>query len=294
MEMTHTKIAIAIVYFGFAGLELLLGRLALKEGASRRDLIIDLASATAVPLVILPTVLVLAPMLADWAFPGSEGWLAHWPWWAMFGVLLIADDLTQYMWHRLSHTSWLYPLHRAHHSAEYMSVSIVYRNNLVYYALMPGLWLSGVLIHWGFGGVYVVYIAVKMTVIIGAHSSVPWDEPLYRNAVTSRIMWVVERVISTPATHAAHHGLHLSDGVTHYKGNYGNLLFLWDMIFGTAKITRKRPAGYGIEALAPVPWVRELIWPVSARPETETPLPTVEKASSLAPGDTGGSESIQV
>jgi sterol desaturase/sphingolipid hydroxylase (fatty acid hydroxylase superfamily) len=79
-------------------------------------------------------------------------------------------------------------------------------------------------------------------------------------------MWVVERVISTPATHAAHHGLNQSDGVTHYQGNYGNLLFVWDMIFGTAKITRKRPPAYGIEALAPIPWVRELVWPVKAKP----------------------------
>ena len=41
-------------------------------------------------------------------------------------------------------------------------------------------------------------------------------------------MWVVERVISTPATHAAHHGFSESDGVTHYHGNFGNFLFLWE------------------------------------------------------------------
>ena len=32
-------------------------------------------------------------------------------------TLLVVDDLTQYLWHRLSHTSWMWPFHRAHHAA---------------------------------------------------------------------------------------------------------------------------------------------------------------------------------
>lgn len=265
MDGLTSKAVIAAVYFGFAAVELALGRFALKQKPTRRNLIMDIVSALSVPLVVIPTVLVLAPWVAELLLPGRQDWLAHLPWWAMFAILLVADDLTQYLWHRLSHTSWLYPLHRAHHSAEYMSVSIVYRNNLIYYAMMPGLWLSGMLVHWGFETVYVVYIVLKMTVIIGAHSSVPWDEPLYRHPLTSRIMWVVERVISTPATHSAHHGLNLADGVTHYRGNYGNFLFLWDVLFGTAKITRRRPERYGIEGLAPIAWVNELLWPAHAK-----------------------------
>ena len=46
---------------------------------------------------------------------------------------------------------FLYDLHRAHHSARYMSIRIVYRNNSFYYLLMPGLWLSGALIFMGGG-----------------------------------------------------------------------------------------------------------------------------------------------
>jgi sterol desaturase/sphingolipid hydroxylase (fatty acid hydroxylase superfamily) len=195
--------------------------------------------------------------------PASEGWLAWLPAPEMFCILLIADDLTQYGWHRLSHTSWLYPLHRAHHSARYLSVRVVYRNHFLYYLFMPGIWASAVLVYWGFGEVYAVYLIAKMAVIIGAHSSVPWDAPLYDRF--PRLMWVVERTISTPATHSAHHGLHESDGITHYKGNYGNFLFFWDVLFGTARISRKRPAAYGIEHLAPVRLVDELVWYSAAR-----------------------------
>jgi len=193
----------------------------------------------------------------------------------MVGVLLVGDDLAQYAWHRASHAiPALYALHRAHHSAPYMSVSIMYRNNVFYYALMPSLWISGALVHLGFGPVYAVYIVVKLTVIAGAHSSVRWDAPLYRHRALRPVAYVVERVLSTPSTHAMHHGLHAHDGVTHYAGNYGNLLFLWDVLFGTARITRAYPEAYGIEGLRPQSFATELAWPlVPAAPELDAPPP---------------------
>ena len=82
-------------------------------------------------------------------------------------------------------------------------------------------------------------------------------------------MWVLERTISTPATHWAHHGKHLADENTHYKGNYGNLLFIWDMIFGTAKITRKYPKEIGVENLPEVSALTQLLWPIFRSPSSE-------------------------
>jgi sterol desaturase/sphingolipid hydroxylase (fatty acid hydroxylase superfamily) len=101
-----------------------------------------------------------------------------------------------------------------------------------------------------------------MMVIIGAHSDVAWDKPLYQVKWLAPIMWVVERTISTPATHHAHHGQHMEDGITNYKGNYGNLLFFWDILFGTAKITRRYPERYGVENLAPATIGQQLAWPI--------------------------------
>jgi hypothetical protein len=119
----------------------------------------------------------------------------------MTAILLVGDDMTQYWWHRVSHTPLLWPLHRAHHSAHYMSIRITYRNNFFYYLMMPGLWISGVLIYLGLGTVYLVYIVVKLAVILGAHSAVRWDEPLYRVRALRPLAWLVERTVSTPATH---------------------------------------------------------------------------------------------
>lgn len=283
MPFDTVKWVVSGILVGFALAEMVMGRFANKRATTRKDVILDVASTVFLPALIVPTVFTVAA----WALGrigAAEGALSDWPWWAMFGVLLLADDLTQYWWHRLSHTSFLYPLHRAHHSASYMSVRIVYRNNMIYYALMPGIWASGALVYLGFGPVYIVYIVLKMLVIIGAHSSVPWDAPLYRNRFTAPLMWVVERVISTPATHSAHHGLHEADGVTHYRGNYGNFLFFWDVLFGTAKITRRRPAAYGIEDEAPASWFQELVWPVPTAREPDKAAGADEYPSSVPPG----------
>lgn len=259
------KLVIAGIYTAFAVAELALGRFLHREETTRKDLILDVANTVTFPVLVVPTVLTLGAMATEAASPGSAGALADLPWWAMVGILLLADDLTQYWWHRTSHeVPWLFALHRAHHSARYLSIRVTYRNNLLYYALMPGLWASSILIHLGFGPVYAFYAVVKLFIIVSAHSSVPWDAALLKYRALHPVLWVLERVVSTPTTHAAHHGRHADDPGTHYRGNYGNLLFLWDVIFGTARITRRRPSAFGLENIAESTWYEELVWPFRA------------------------------
>ena len=243
-EQTVQILCILGVFLSFAVAELIQGRFFAPE-ATREDNRLDVAVTMLFPLISF-AVLTTSTALCAWLMPDLRGTLTHWPVWKMVLVLLLADDLTQYFWHRLSHTSVMWPLHRAHHSASYMSVRIVYRNNAFYYALMPGIWLSGMLVYLGFGWVYVGYSIVKLTVIIGAHSSVRWDQWLYRWPAMAPLAWLLERTISTPATHFAHHALVQDDGIGHYTGNYGNLLFVWDILFGTAHITRRYPPAYGL------------------------------------------------
>lgn len=272
-QQTVQLLAILGVLFSFGVVELVQGRFFAPE-ATREDNRLDIAVTLLFPL-ISGGVLAASTALCAWLLPEQRGALAHWPVWQMLLVLLLADDLTQYFWHRLSHTSFLWPLHRAHHSAAYMSVRIVYRNNAFYYALMPGLWLSGLLVYMGFGWVYVGYTIVKLTVIIGAHSAVRWDQWLYRYRVLAPLAWVLERTISTPATHFAHHALTEDDGVGHYTGNFGNLLFVWDMLFGTAHITRRYPQAYGLaddRAHGSEPWLAQFVYPLKQSRRAETVL----------------------
>lgn len=266
-------LSVVTVFALFAVAEVVIGKFFAPE-ASAEDNRLDLAVGVMFP-VVSGLVFAAAQALCAWLMPAARDAWSHWSWWQMVLVLLVADDLTQYLWHRLSHTSFMWPLHRAHHSAAYMSVRVVYRNNAFYYALMPGLWLSGALLYLGFGWVFVGYSIVKLTVIIGAHSAVRWDRFLYRYRVLRPLAWVVERTISTPATHFAHHALTQDDGIGHYIGNYGNLLFLWDVLFGTARITRQYPPAYGLKddrRHGSERWYAQLLFPVFRSKRAETVL----------------------
>lgn len=258
-----------LLAFGIA--EVIIGKFFAKEAGSE-DNRLDVAVGLMFP-VVSGSVFASAGVLCAWLIPEARGAWADWPLWAMIGTLLVADDLTQYWWHRLSHTSVMWPLHRAHHSAQYMSVRVVYRNNLFYYVLMPGLWFGGALLYMGFGWTFVWYTVVKLLVIIGAHSAVRWDQWLYRYRVLHPLAWVLEHTISTPATHYAHHAMTQDDGIGLYEGNYGNMLFFWDVLFGTARITRKYPPAFGLKddrRHGQERWYHQLFFPLvrSRRPET--------------------------
>jgi sterol desaturase/sphingolipid hydroxylase (fatty acid hydroxylase superfamily) len=257
---------ILLLILGFAVMELTSRRYRATVRATANDTWLELLMFLSLVAVAQPVALLGADQLCSWLMPQQRGAWASLPWWAMVGVLLVADDMTQYWWHRVSHTPLLWPLHRAHHTAHYMSIRITYRNNFFYYLMMPGLWLSGVLLYLGFGAVYTVYIIVKIGVILGAHSAWRWDEPLYRIRALHPLMWVLERTISTPATHWAHHALTNADGIGHYKGNFGNLLFFWDVLFGTAHITRRYPDAVGLmddRLFGDEHWVDQMFYPLS-------------------------------
>jgi sterol desaturase/sphingolipid hydroxylase (fatty acid hydroxylase superfamily) len=266
--MTANQIQNALIVstiLGFAVMEFVSRRYKQNVNATSNDTKLELLMFLSLLAITQPLAILVTSKIGIAFFPQYQGTLTDMPWWAMVGLLLLVDDLTQYWWHRLSHSPLLWPLHRAHHSAEYMSIRVTFRNNFFYYLMMPGLWLAGTLLYLGVGGlVYALYIAFKLLVILGAHSAWRWDEPLYRVRALRPLMWVLERTISTPATHWAHHAITNEDGIGHYKGNFGNLLFIWDIIFGTAHITRQYPAKVGLiddQLFGQERWYHQMFYP---------------------------------
>jgi sterol desaturase/sphingolipid hydroxylase (fatty acid hydroxylase superfamily) len=260
----HPAVVIFALFVAFAVAEAWRG-LARSANATREDAPLEATITLLFAAVLYPSILLLVGFLAQRYTPDLAGSLSHMPVWAMIGLLLVGDDLTQYWWHRASHTPLLWPLHRAHHSAPHMGIRVVYRNNFFYYAMMPGLWISAYLVFLGLGPVYPWYLLVKMLVIFGAHSELRWDRFLYRYRWLHPVAWIVERTISTPATHFAHHAIAQDDGIGHYKGNFGNLLFVWDLLFGSALITRRYPPRVGLKDdvdHGPERWWVQLLYPV--------------------------------
>jgi sterol desaturase/sphingolipid hydroxylase (fatty acid hydroxylase superfamily) len=256
---------ILTLMLGFAGMEWATRRYKDTVHATSNDTKLELYMFLSLVAIAQPLAILTTNKLGLWLMPQHQGALADLPWWAMVGILLVADDMTQYWWHRISHSPLLWPLHRAHHTASYMSIRVTYRNNFFYYLLMPGLWLAGFALFFGFGAVYTFYLVVKIAVILGAHCAWRWDEPLYRIPALRPVMWVVQRTISTPATHWAHHAITNADGIGHYKGNFGNLLFFWDVLFGSAHITQQFPAEVGLQGdkiFGHEQWNHQMFFPV--------------------------------
>ena len=261
-----------------------LGGLYFDDRRTKNDFSIELLSLITLPTLIQPGIFLFVLWFMGASFPGLEDYyLTSSLWWHVLAFLIL-DDLTQYWWHRLSHINKkMWKLHRPHHVVEEMGVLVTYRNAVLYYAFMPGIWFSAVLIYLGMGYVYLFYLPIKLIVILLAHSETKWDKFLYRYKILSPLAWIIERTISTPSTHFAHHGLTAEDGVSHPNGNYGNLLFIWDIIFGTAKITRKYPSKFGAWNRLKEPWYVQLFFPIISSKDPKSELYSIKTNNDYDP-----------
>ena len=273
MELSlYSKLIPAAVLLILGILEAL-GGLYFSGKRSKTDYTIELVSLATLPTLIQPGIFLVTFLGMNFFLPNLENYFInlHFMW--QIVTFLILDDMVQYWWHRWSHTNMtMWKLHRPHHVVEEMGVLVTYRNAILYYALMPGIWFSGILIYLGMGYVYIFYVTVKLIVILLAHSETKWDRFLYRYKVLHPLAWIIERTISTPSTHFAHHGLTAEDGISHPNGNFGNLLFFWDILFGTAKITRKYPEIFGAWNQIKEPWYIQLLFPIFRSKDSRSEL----------------------
>jgi len=284
MENEALSKLIPISVLLFLGIVESLGGLYFNDKRSRNDFSIELLSLLTLPTFIQPGIFLFVLWFMGASFPELEDFYINSSFWWHLVAFLILDDLTQYWWHRLSHINKkMWKLHRPHHVVEEMGVLVTYRNAVLYYAFMPGIWFSAVLIYLGMGYVYLFYLPIKLTVILLAHSETKWDKFLYRYKILSPLAWIIERTISTPSTHFAHHGLTAEDGVSHPNGNYGNLLFFWDIIFGTAKITRKYPSKFGAWNQLKEPWYVQLFFPIISSKDPRSELYSIKTNNDYDP-----------
>jgi sterol desaturase/sphingolipid hydroxylase (fatty acid hydroxylase superfamily) len=284
MQAEHLSKLVPTVVLLVLGILEALGGLYLRDKRTRNDFTIEFASLLLLPTLIQPAIFLATfwgmhtffPALEDVFVGVSVGWHVL--------AFLVLDDMLQYWWHRLSHINkTMWKLHRPHHVVEEMGVLVTYRNAALYYALMPGIWFSALLVYMGMGYVYIIYLPIKLTIILLAHSETRWDRFLYRYKILHPLAWVVERTISTPSTHFAHHGLSADDQISHPNGNFGNLLFFWDVLFGTAKITRKYPQKFGAWNRINEPWYVQLFFPFILSKDPKSELHSIKTKNDYDP-----------
>jgi sterol desaturase/sphingolipid hydroxylase (fatty acid hydroxylase superfamily) len=175
---------------------------------------------------------------------------------ALAVVLLLAFDFGTYITHRLSHqVPALWAFHRVHHSAEELNPLTLSRKHPVYNLLgvlidcvtvAPlqalvlytfGAQASAAVLAWtNFGFVVFAYCAASLR---HTHIWLSWGP-------------VLERVFVSPALHQIHH----SRAPRHFDRNFGEVLSVWDWMFGTLYLPKEREElrfGIGDEERQPHP-----------------------------------------
>jgi sterol desaturase/sphingolipid hydroxylase (fatty acid hydroxylase superfamily)/CDGSH-type Zn-finger protein len=219
-------------------------------------------SALALSLITKPIIVYAVYLLGNSFFPQYNTFFKAMPLWFVLPFYLLIDDLLQYWYHRTGHeTEFLWRQHRAHHQAEEMGFFVSYRAGALWYLFMPNIWWIALVTFLGGGKAVAIGIVLKQLVIVGSHSSVKWDAPLYKNRFLRPLGLLLERIIVTPAFHHGHHGKSKIDGISDPNGNFGNMLTIWDQLFGTATFTHQFPTEYGLPNDPKEPWYETFAYP---------------------------------
>src|SRR6185312_8077202 len=112
--------------------------------------ILDAVCFVAAKVVIRPLMVYFTLLALPRLFPGQKGVFSWVPFWWGFFIIAVADDLTQYWYHRLHHqVPFMWRFHRTHHSAQYMGMSMAGRQNIIYTIFFSQLYLTAALNYLG-------------------------------------------------------------------------------------------------------------------------------------------------
>ncbi|PXX91612.1 hypothetical protein DIT71_06935 [Marinobacter vulgaris] len=152
-------------------------------------------------------------------------------------VAFLALDLAAYWLHRAyHHFHALWRLHRVHHCELELDFSTTFRHHpaevvvslLVIYIVMAALALSPLQV--------IPYVVAVKTVQLLAHSNI---------RLNTRAEALINLFFVTPGTHQFHHSTHQP----HTDSNFGEVLTVWDRIFGTYTCPRAypEPSSFGLK-----------------------------------------------
>jgi len=199
LQPEHIRKLIPSIFLLIIGLIEALGGLYFNSKRTKNDFKIEIISLLTLPTLIQPAIILVTFKFMDLFLPQFKNYFIGYSFLLHILAFLIFDDMMRYWWHRLSHISKImWKLHRPHHVIEEMGVLVTYRNATLYYALMPGIWFSAILIYLGMGYVFLFYLPVKLIIILLAHSETRWDNLLFKYKILSPLTWIIVRTISTP------------------------------------------------------------------------------------------------
>ena len=151
------------------------------------------------------------------------------PLWGMWVLTFIMIDFVFYIYHRMSHrVRFLWAIHLSHHSSEEMNFAVSFRqawfgpiSKIPFFMALPLIGFDPTIIAVA-GVMSTLWGIVGHTQIVGKLGFVEW-------------------VFNTPSHHRVHHG----SNKQYIDKNYGNLLIIWDRMFGTFE-PEEEPVKFGL------------------------------------------------
>jgi sterol desaturase/sphingolipid hydroxylase (fatty acid hydroxylase superfamily) len=152
-------------------------------------------------------------------------------WWS-FALILFAEDLTYYGFHRLSHRSRVWwAAHVNHHSSQHYNLSTALRQTWTGGLFEWVLWLPLALV--GFPPALIVFEkGVSLVYQFWIHTETIGRLPAW-----------FEAVMNTPSHHRVHH----ATNPRYLDRNYAGIFIIWDRLFGSfAAEEPSDPCRYGL------------------------------------------------
>lgn len=150
-------------------------------------------------------------------------------WWA-FALTFLLNDLAYYVDHRIAHrTGFFWAFHIPHHSSNEMNLTVAARGSIFSLGgtLSPAYFVLAL-----------IGIPLAMFAVVKFFANL-WG--IFNHTRLVKRMGFLEGVLATPANHRVHHGTEAK----YLDKNYGQVLILWDRLFGTWQPEEEEPT-YGL------------------------------------------------
>jgi sterol desaturase/sphingolipid hydroxylase (fatty acid hydroxylase superfamily) len=164
-------------------------------------------------------------------------------------VLFLAYELGYWFDHYLKHrVPMLWEFHKVHHSATVLTPLTIFRvhpvDSVIFANIVAlGTGVAGGLMNYAFGITAYQYAITDTNIIlvVFVHAYIH----LQHSHVWISFPGVLGRILLSPA----HHQIHHSDNPIHFDKNLGSSLAIWDFLFGTLHVPRRKPEklNFGVE-----------------------------------------------
>lgn len=149
-------------------------------------------------------------------------------WWSWL-VAFLLHDLAYYINHVIHHRIGLFwAFHHVHHSSQEFNLTTANR----------GFFLETFLTQWSYYALAILGLPLFYYLLIESLKNL-WG--IFNHTQLVRNMGPLEQVLMTPTLHAVHHG----KNPNYIDHNYGQVLLLWDKLFGTF-VARKEAPVFGL------------------------------------------------